>query len=84
MNSPKIILINGFAGSGKTTIARMYTDNHPLAMLIEGDELIVNIGGWLDNEPQARDLVFELSKKMLDTALSFGYDVVLPYLVVDA
>lgn len=81
---PKAILLNGFAGLSKTTIARMYVDSHPLAMVIEEDELIVNIGSWLDHEDRARELVFELIKKMLETALGRGHDVILPYLVLDA
>lgn len=83
MSKPKVILLNGFAGSGKTTIARMYVDNHPLAIVIEGDELIVNIGDWLDHEDEARDLVFALTKEMLRTALRLGHDVIVPYLVTN-
>ncbi len=84
MNKPKIILLNGFAGSGKTTIARMYVDNHPLSMVIEGDELIVNIGDWLNNEDKARDLIFILTKNMISTAIKAGHDIILPYLVSKA
>ncbi len=84
MNKPKVILLNGFAGSGKTTIGRMYVDNHPLAMVIEGDELIVNIGDWIDHEDDARDLIFALTKSMLATTLQGGHDTVLPYLVTNA
>ncbi|HSX46497.1 MAG TPA: AAA family ATPase [Patescibacteria group bacterium] len=84
MNNPKVILLNGFAGSGKTTIARMYVDNHPLAMVIEGDQLIINIGDWLDHEDEARDLVFALTKDMLRVAIKLGHDVIVPYLVTNA
>ncbi len=78
-----MVLLNGFAGAGKTTIARMYIDNHPLAMVVEGDELVVNIGHWLDHEDEARDLVFVLTKKMLETAIQLGHDVILPCLVTN-
>lgn len=81
MNRPKCILVNGFAGSGKSTVARMYADEHPMALIIEGDELVVNIGHWLDNEEQARHHVDELIGAMLGAHLSAGADVVLPYLV---
>lgn len=84
MSPTKVILINGFAGSGKSTIARIYVDNHPLSMVIEGDELIVNIGNWLDNEDKARDLTFALTKSMIGTAIKRGHDVVVPYLVTNA
>lgn len=84
MKTTKVILLNGFAGSGKSTIARKYVDTHPLSMVIESDELIVNIGDWLAHEDQAWSLVFSLTKGMVSTALALGHDVVLPYLVRDA
>jgi predicted kinase len=83
MIRPKLILLNGFAGSGKSTIAKKYIQDHPLALLIEGDELIVNLGNWLQQEPEARQIVFELTKGLVSTHLSGGHDVVLPYLVTD-
>jgi adenylylsulfate kinase-like enzyme len=84
MSRSKVILLNGFAGSGKTTISKMYIDNHPLSMVIEGDELIVNIGDWLNREDQARDLVFNITKEILKVAIKSGSDVILPYLVTNA
>lgn len=84
MKTTKVILLNGFAGSGKSTIARKYVDAHPLSMVIESDELIVNIGGWLAHEDQAWPLVFSLTKSMISTALALGHDIILPYLVRDA
>lgn len=81
MPKPKLILLNGFAAVGKTTIAKMYIAEHPLAMMIEADELIVNIGGWQENEEEARRLVFLTMKAMIRTCLAEGRDVVLPYLV---
>lgn len=84
MRKQRLILLNGFAGSGKTTIGKEYINEHPLTLLIEGDELIVNIGQWLSYELEARGHVFELTKVMTKTHLAAGRDVVLPYLVVDA
>jgi len=84
MARPKLILINGFAAAGKTTIAKMYVAERPLAMMVESDDLIVNIGDWQANEDEARRLVFLLIKSMIRTYLAEGRDVVLPYLVTDA
>jgi predicted kinase len=84
MNKPKVILINGFAGSGKTTLAKMYVDNHPLSMVLEGDELIVNIGNWVDHEDAARKMVFELTKSIIVTMLKMGRDIIIPYLVTNS
>lgn len=84
MREARLIVLNGFAGSGKSTIGRRYIKENPLALLVEGDELIVNVGQWLENEPKARDLVLELTKSLASTHLSKGYDVVIPYLVTKA
>jgi len=84
MVQPKLILLNGFAGSGKSTIVKRYIHEHPLALIIEGDELIVNIGQWRKHEVQARELIFELTKSMARTYLASNHDVLLPYLVTDA
>lgn len=83
MTKPNFILLNGFAGAGKSTIARRYITDHPLAFVVEGDELIVNLGGWLEREDEARELVYEMIKSLLAIHLSKGHDVVLPYLVTD-
>lgn len=84
MATARLILINGFAAVGKTTIAKMYIAEHPLAMMIEADELIVSIGGWQANEDEARRLVLTLMKAMIRTYLAQGRDVILPYLVTNA
>lgn len=84
MRKAKFIVLNGFAGAGKSTIAKRYIADHPLALTIEGDELIVNMGHWLENEPTARGLVYEMIKSLAGAHLSLGHDVVLPYLVTDA
>lgn len=84
MARPKLIVINGFAAAGKTTIAKMYIAEHPLAIAIESDDLIVNIGDWQANEGEARRLVFLLIKSMMRAYLVEGRDVVLPYLVTNA
>lgn len=83
MTQIKLILLNGFAGNGKSTIGKRYIKEHPLALMIEGDEIIVNLGDWLANENEARKIIFELTKSLIDTHLRLGYDVILPYLVTN-
>jgi predicted kinase len=78
----KLIFLNGPAGIGKSTIAQKYIDEHPLAISINGDDIIVMIGQWLAHEEEARKYMFELTKSMTDTYLRTGYDVLLPYLLV--
>lgn len=77
---PKLILLYGAAGVGKTTIADRYCSEHPFTLAINGDELIVMIGQWLANEEASRRQVFEFTKAMTAIHLRTGHDVLLPYL----
>lgn len=80
----KLILINGFAGVGKTTIAKHYIQEHPLSLSIEGDELIWMVGQWITYEKEAREYVFALIKSMTTTHLTNDRTVVLPYFLTNA
>jgi predicted kinase len=80
MSDAKLILLHGFAGLGKTTIAERYASQHPLAMDLEGDRIIVLLGQWLKHETAARELLFKLGKTMTRTCLQAGHSVVVPML----
>lgn len=81
MSPGKLILINGFNASGKTTIARKYIDAHSLAIAIEADELVNNIGDWTSHRDEVKQLAFTLVSAMVRAYLPTGHDVVLPYIV---
>ncbi len=83
MPASKLILLNGFAASGKSTIAKRYIDNHPLALAVEGDTIIVNIGQWNAHEQEARALMYTITRTLAATHLASGHDVVLPYLLTN-
>jgi adenylylsulfate kinase-like enzyme len=80
MDRPKLILLDGFAGVGKTTLAKRYIADHPLAMDLEGDEIIVMLGQWLKYENAARELLFKIGKAIITSHLESGYDIVVPCL----
>lgn len=84
MNTAKLIILYGFAGSGKTTIARKYVDNHPLSMMIEGDDIINMMGKWREHEDEARGLVYQHTCSIVKNQLQAGHVVILPYLLTDA
>lgn len=81
---PKLILLNGFAGCGKSTLAKKYIDEHPLALSLEGDEIITMLGQWKEFPDRAAECKLTLTEVMVKTHLNSGYDVVLPFLLTDA
>lgn len=83
-NRPKLIMLGGFAGCGKTTIANRYLAEHPLALVIEGDTIITKLGQWKENISEAIACRTELMSALVGTHLKRGYDVMLPYLLRDA
>lgn len=80
MKKAKIILVNGFAGIGKTTLCNRYISDNPLSISIEGDKFVTMIGQWLKYQKEARDLVFQYTKKITEVHAKNGHDVLLPYL----
>lgn len=80
----KLILLNGPAGIGKTTIARRYVNEHPLAMSLSGDDVIVMLGRWQEHEDVARESTFALMEQMVATYLKTGNDVVVAYSLLRA
>ncbi|HEY4161298.1 MAG TPA: AAA family ATPase [Candidatus Saccharimonadales bacterium] len=83
MDEPKLILLHGFAGVGKTTITKRYMDEHPLIMNLEGDRIIVMVGQWLTHEAEARELMFKLGQSMIATCLEAGHSVIVPMLPIN-
>ena len=73
----RLVLLNGPPGVGKSTVARRYLVDHPLALLIEIDDLRTAMGGWAEHEDSrihARTLALALAR----THLGAGLDVVVP------
>jgi predicted kinase len=72
-----LLLINGAPGVGKSTLARRYADEHPLALLLDIDAIRTQLGQWAKVEESrlvARDLAVALARSHLLN----GYDVVVP------
>lgn len=72
-----LLVLNGAPGVGKSALADRYAGEHPLALVVEIDELRRRLGQWRtvdESKVVARELAVELTRAHLRT----GHDVVIP------
>lgn len=80
MNKPKLILLNGNPGMGKSTLAQRYIDNHPMALNLDIDNIWFMMGGWR-TEPKADVLRFKYAHTIAAMHLLEGCDVIVPQII---
>jgi predicted kinase len=73
-----LILLNGPPACGKSTLARRYVDEHPLALNLDVDLVRSLIGRWRDDPRAAGPLARELASAAACVHLAAGHDVVVP------
>jgi predicted kinase len=74
----RLIVLNGPPGIGKSTIARRYVDEHPLALNLDIDSVRRLLGRWRDDPNRAGLLARAMTLTMAREHLGAGHDVVLP------
>jgi len=75
MAVPRLILINGLPGSGKSTLGRRYLEDHTLALALDIDAIRSMLGRSLA-EPAVSGLAArDLARAMAQTHLQAGHDV---------
>ncbi|GAA1582378.1 AAA family ATPase [Actinoplanes couchii] len=77
----RLILLNGPAACGKSAIARMFAERHPLALTLDVDRIRDLIGGWREQPGPAGLLARDIALAAARTHLLSGYDVVIPQLL---
>jgi predicted kinase len=74
---PRLILINGIPGSGKSTLGRRYLDDHQLVLALDIDVVRSMLGSPL-TDPAASGLAArDLARAMARTHLIAGHDVLI-------
>lgn len=79
--TPRFIHLHGPAGIGKSTIAQMYADRHPMVLNLDIDRIRTLIGGWREAFSATGTSARALAHSMARTHLGSGHDVVMPQLV---
>lgn len=75
MNNPKLIMLIGIPGSGKTTYAKKYIENTPNTIHLSSDKIREEL--WGDESIQGdNNKVFNLMQRRATDALKQGMDVV--------
>ncbi|MGI9156724.1 MAG: AAA family ATPase [Marmoricola sp.] len=80
----RLLHLNGPPGIGKSTVARLYAERHPLTLDLDIDQLRTLIGGWNDEFERAGKLVRPCAIAMMVAYLGQGQDVVMPQMILRA
>lgn len=73
---PRLILLNGPPGIGKSTLAQRYVEEHPLALNLDVDRVRSLIGRWREHPQEAGMLARDAALAMAGTHLRAGHDVI--------
>lgn len=77
----RLVHLNGPPGIGKSTLARRYIADHPLAFCLDIDGFRRLIGCWDTHPKESGELARRMALAMAREHLSAGHDVVVPQFV---
>ncbi|KAB1153551.1 AAA family ATPase [Micromonospora sp. DT46] len=76
--APRLIVLNGPPGCGKSTLARRYVEDHPLALDLDIDRIRDLIGRWRDHAGPAGLLARAVTLAAARAHLAGRHDVIIP------
>ncbi len=80
-NKPSLILLNGPLGIGKSTLATMYSERHPLALNLDIDLIRGSLGQWRERRVESAKLAWEMTHQMGRVALTARSDVIVAHAI---
>ena len=80
-DKPSLILFNGPLGIGKSTLAKMYSERHPLTLNLDIDLIRGSLGQWREYRVESAKLAWEITYQMSRVALTAGSDVTVAHAI---
>ncbi len=78
---PKLIILNGPLGIGKSTLAKRYADDHPLTLNLDIDDVWSMISHWREQKDISAPLSKQMAIEMARINLISGHDVIIPQIL---
>ena len=78
---PKLIILNGPLGIGKSTLAKRYGENHPLTLQLDIDDVWSMISHWREEKETSSPISKKMALEMARVNLSAGNDVIIPQII---
>lgn len=74
---PRLVLLDGAPGVGKSTLARLLAEDRPLTLALDVDQLKHALGRWEEDAAASGLRARELALALIDVQLGAGRDVIL-------